>query len=102
MNSDIDILEVIELIQLRELAEAGLITDIGWLKRVAELQHKYSDDDIASVSLKTARSFSDMTGLLQKQKCTNKECGYSFYSTDISETCDICYHSTLRIIDDRS
>ena len=94
-----DPLEILEYMQLSELVNAGVVKDSAWLERLAYLSTKYSKEDLDSISLKFSKNkFCDDTGFLKKQRCTNKNCSHSFISEDISETCDICYHPTLRII----
>ena len=103
MNKDIDILELIEYTQLSELADNGMLTDVFNIRRLCELSNKYTREDVESYSMsEAARMFGDETGHLRKQKCTNRECSYTFRSNDVSNTCDICYYPTLRIVDDIS
>lgn len=95
-----DPLEILEYMQLSELVEAGIVKDIDWLKRLAYLSSKYSKEDLDSISLKFSKdNFCNSTGFLKKQRCTNKDCNHSFISEDISETCDVCFCPTLRIIE---
>ena len=97
---DKDILEIVELLQLDELMDAGLVSDIEWIKRYHILKNKYSEEDVQSVSITGAvKLFGDVTGHLQKQRCTNKQCGIVFRSADISCTCDVCYSPALRIVE---
>ena len=99
MSKNYDLLEIMEFCQLHELVNTGFVSEKWALDRLEYLNNKYSKEDVESFSITYAsQMFSETTGYLRRQKCTNKDCGYIFTSQDISETCDICYHPTLRVV----
>ena len=96
----VDILDIIEYIQLSELIDNNIVSSKSYVDRRNYLKTKIESNNINLEQYKNiSNNFSNDTGFLKKQSCTNKECGYTFYSEDIANTCDICYYPTLRLVD---
>jgi len=96
----VDILDIVEYIQLCELIDSGVVYDRTFVERREFLAKLIDSNNINIDKYKNlSENFSNDTGFLKKQRCTNKECGFIFYSEDIANTCDICYHPTLRLLD---